>query len=255
MGAAALLLTLLGAVKQAVCLVPATAAPLWTVQAGGTTALTVDTNTGVLVSIVHAPSAAEFVAGGKQSLFTLQLVRGMPKSNSSLTVRSSEFRRIVVVRRSPTRLELAFSDHPGAFGHALGLSANATIFASPPATSISGPLVHFRLAVSNVGSWAVQSALYPAIEQRADLGLAGGGLDELLFPCSEGVVIPNPGLHVGLADNRGFYPNGCPVQFAARYGARAGSRQPDFHAKTSPSASSSQFRKSIGSETLSEVVN
>jgi hypothetical protein len=206
---------------------PAAVPLLWTVQAGATTTLAVNTSTGALASIVHSTSAAQFLTGAQQPLFTLQLVHGTPESNNSLKVRSSDFRRIVVVARSPTRLELAFSDHPGAFGHDVGLSAITTIFASPAAadsSSSSSPLVHFRLAVGNAGTWAVQSVLYPGIEQRADLGPAAGSqeLDELLFPCSEGVVIPNPGLHVGLVANRGFYPNGCPVQFVARYGAHAG---------------------------------
>ena len=47
--------------------------------------------------------------------------------------------------------------------------------------------------------------------------------DELLYPCFEGVKLPNPGHHIGLqTPGRGMYPNGCPVQFGARYGDSAG---------------------------------
>jgi hypothetical protein len=190
----------------------------WTVQAGDT-GLSINISSGALTSVNHKPSRTEFLTGVQQALFTLALVHGGKPSNNTLrNVKSSDFRRIAVVGRSASRLELAFSDHPGAFGHALGLSANATIFTSGTAST---PLVHFRLAVDNAGSWAVQSAMYPEIEQRAALGPQTGELDELLFPCAEGQVIPYPGLHVGLRDV-GFYPNGCPVQVAARYSARAG---------------------------------
>ena len=184
--------------------------PLWRVKTAETT-VTVDITSGALRSILRntAGEEAEFLSGTDVPLFVLKLTR----ANDTRTVKlnSSAFLRISVASSTPRRLELHFAGHEADEW----LEANATIFAGDDG------LVHFRLAASNTGSgWAVQSALYPGMQQPATLSQPG---DELLYPCFEGVKLPNPGHHIGLqTPGRGMYPNGCPVQFGARYGDSAG---------------------------------
>ncbi len=184
----------------------------------GNTSLAINCSSGAVSSVKHTATGAEFLSGNEVPLFSLALT--LPTQHnlsvfSPLLVQSSDFRRIYTGSSSTAeRLELYFADHPGAFGQDLQLSANATVFAG------ADGLVHFQLRVHNSGLWAVQSALYPGLEQAAILAQPH---DELLYPCFEGVVLPNPGTHIGLTTpGRGMYPNGCPVQVAARYGQDAG---------------------------------
>lgn len=164
---------------------------------------------GCLQDLSHRPTDIHF-AVGLVPLFELSLTRptgwiGAHKLNSST------FRRAVVVASSADRLELAFSDPPGAFGQPLRLTANATIFIGH-----GDDLIHFKLRIGNGGPWAVQSALYPGLQQPAFLDQNKSLVDYLLWPCFEGVVLPSPGAHVRL-NRQGKYPNGCPVQVGARY--------------------------------------
>ena len=189
----------------------------WRVVAGNTS-LAINLTSGAVSSVKHTATDAEFLSGNEVPLFSLALTLPTQHNLTAFAphpVQSSDFRRIYADSSSTAeRLELHFADHPGAFGQDLQLGANATVFKG------ADGLVHFRLRVHNSGPWAVQSALYPGLQQAATLAQPG---DELLYPCFEGVVVPNPGTHIGLTTpGRGMYPNGCPVQVAARYGQDAG---------------------------------
>ena len=190
---------------------------LWRVVAGNTS-LAINRTSGAVSSVKHTATDAEFLSGNEVALFSLALTLPTQHNLTAFAphpVQSSDFRRIYADSSSTAdRLELHFNDHPGAFGQDLQLSANATVFKG------TDGLVHFQLRVHNSGPWAIQSALYPGLQQAATLAQPG---DELLYPCFEGVVLPSPGTHIGLTTpGHGMYPNGCPVQVAARYGQDAG---------------------------------